>query len=106
VTEGTSASFSDDALIVAQSLKTGERKTLIHGGTSPRYVSTGHLVFAQGRRLPAVPFDAERLEVTGAAFPVAEDVWQDPLAMLPTTSRGTDYSSLLAAAKWAWEIVR
>jgi len=33
VTEGTSASFSDDALIVAQSLKTGERKTLIHGGT-------------------------------------------------------------------------
>src|SRR6267143_1047092 len=57
VTEGTSASFSDDALIVAQSLKTGERKTLIHGGTSPRYVSTGHLVFAQGRRLLAVPFD-------------------------------------------------
>jgi len=78
VTEGTSASFSDDALIVAQSLKTGERKTLIHGGTSPRYVSTGHLVFAQGRRLLAVPFDAERLEVTGAAFPVAEDVWQGP----------------------------
>jgi len=78
VTEGTSVSFSDDALIVAQSLKTGERKTLIQGGTSPRYVSTGHLVFAQGRRLLAVPFDAERLEVTGAAFPVAEDVWQGP----------------------------
>jgi eukaryotic-like serine/threonine-protein kinase len=76
VTGGTSAAYSDDATIVAQSLKTGERKILIQGGTSPRYVSTGHLVYAQGGRLLAVPFDAERLEVTGAAFPVTEDVWQ------------------------------
>jgi Tol biopolymer transport system component/DNA-binding winged helix-turn-helix (wHTH) protein len=78
VSGGTSAAFSDDALIVAQSLKTGERKILVQGGTSPRYVSTGHLVYAQGGRLFAVPFDAGRLEVTGVAFPVAEDVWQGP----------------------------
>jgi eukaryotic-like serine/threonine-protein kinase len=78
VTGGTSAAFSDDAMIVAQSLKTRERKILIQGGTSPRYVSTGHLVYAQGGRLFAVPFDAGRLEVTGAAFPVAQDVWQGP----------------------------
>ena len=78
VSGGTSAAFSDDALIVAQSLKTGERKILVQGGTAPRYVSTGHLVYAQGGRLFAVPFDAARLEVTGAAFPVAEDVWQGP----------------------------
>ena len=37
---GTPAELSDDAMIVAQSLKTGERKTLIQGGTSPRYVSS------------------------------------------------------------------
>jgi eukaryotic-like serine/threonine-protein kinase len=78
VSGGTSAAFSDDALIVAQSLKTGERKILVQGGTAPRYVSTGHLVYAQGGRLFAVPFDAGRLEVTGVAFPVAEDVWQGP----------------------------
>jgi len=78
VSGGTSAAFSDDALIVAQSLKTGERKILIQGGTSPRYIPTGHLVYGQGGRLLAVPFDAGRLEVTGAAFPVAEDVWQGP----------------------------
>jgi Tol biopolymer transport system component/DNA-binding winged helix-turn-helix (wHTH) protein len=78
VSGGTSAAFSDDATIVAQSLKTGERKVLIQGGTSPRYVSTGHLVYAQGGRLLAVPFDAHRLAVTGTAFPVAEDVWQGP----------------------------
>jgi Tol biopolymer transport system component/DNA-binding winged helix-turn-helix (wHTH) protein len=75
---GTSAAFSDDAMIVAQSLRTGERKILIRGGTSPRYVSTGHLIYAQGGRLLAIQFDAARLEVTGNAFPVAEDVWQGP----------------------------
>jgi len=78
VTGGTSSAFSDDATIVAQSLRSGERKILIHGGTSPRYVSTGHLIYAQGGRLLAIRFDAARLEVTGAAFPVAEDVWQGP----------------------------
>jgi Tol biopolymer transport system component/DNA-binding winged helix-turn-helix (wHTH) protein len=78
VTGGTSAAFSDDAMIVAQSLRTGERKTLIQGGTSPRYLSTGHLIYAQGGRLLAIRFDAARLEVTGTAFPVVEDVWQGP----------------------------
>ena len=77
VTGGTSAALSDDAMIVAQSLRTGERKILIHGGTSPRYIS-GHLVYAQGGRLLAIRFNAARLEVTGTAFPVVEDVWQGP----------------------------
>jgi len=76
VTGGTSAAFSDDATIVAQSLRTGERKTVIHGGTAPRYLSTGHLIYAQGGRLLAIPFDQVRLEVTGTAFPVLEDIWQ------------------------------
>jgi hypothetical protein len=75
---GTSAVFSDDALIVAQSLRTGERKTVIHGGTAPRYLSTGHLIYAQGGRLLAIPFDQARLEVMGTAVPVVEDIWQGP----------------------------
>ena len=78
VTGGTWAAVSDDATIVAQSLKTGERKVLIQGGTGPRYVSTGHLIYAQSGNLLAVPFDAKRLAVTGAAFLVAENVWQGP----------------------------
>ena len=78
VTGGTSAAFSDDATIVVQSLKTGERKVLIQGGTSPRYVSTGHLIYARGGSLLAVRFDARRLEVTGTPVPVAEDIWQGP----------------------------
>ena len=76
VTGGTIAAYSDDANIVVQSLKTGQPKTLIQGGTSPHYLSTGHLVYAQGGRLLAVPFDLQRLELTGAAVSMMEDVAQ------------------------------
>jgi len=55
----------DDARIVVQSLDTGARKTLIDGGSSPRYLPTGHLVYARAGALAAVPFDPVRLEVTG-----------------------------------------
>ena len=62
------------AQIVLQSLKTGQRRTLIDGGTDPRYVPTGHLVYALGGVLFAVPFDVRRLEVTGGPVPVVEGV--------------------------------
>jgi eukaryotic-like serine/threonine-protein kinase len=62
------------AQIVVQSLKTGQRRMLIDGGTDPRYVPTGHLVYALGGVLFAVPFNVRRLEVTGGAVPVVEGV--------------------------------
>jgi serine/threonine-protein kinase len=47
-------------------LKTGEEKTLVEGGQNPIYVAaTGHIVFARGTTLMAVPFDAAELAVTG-----------------------------------------
>jgi eukaryotic-like serine/threonine-protein kinase len=64
----------DKALIVAQSLKTGERKTLINGGSDARYVSTGHIVYALGANLFAVPFDAGKVQVTGGPVPIVEGV--------------------------------
>jgi eukaryotic-like serine/threonine-protein kinase len=62
------------ARIVVQSLTSGERKTLIEGGSDARYVATGHLVYASGGILFAVPFDAGRLEVTGGAVAMVEGV--------------------------------
>ena len=59
--------------IVVVSLETNEQRTLI-AGTGPRFVSTGHLVFARDSSLWAVPFDEERLEVTGEPAPVVEGV--------------------------------
>jgi serine/threonine-protein kinase len=64
----------DKARIVVQSLKTGERKTLIDGGTDARYVPTGHIVYALGGTIFAVPFNLSKLEVTGGSVPVIEGV--------------------------------
>src|SRR5262249_8842113 len=71
---GVSTLYSDKAQIVAQSLKSGERKTLIEGGADARYVATGHLVYATGNVLFAVPFDLAKVQVTGGQVPVVEGV--------------------------------
>jgi serine/threonine-protein kinase len=71
-TGGTSNRW-DNAQIVVQSLKSGERKTLI-AGSDGRYLPTGHLVYALGGTLFAVPLNLGRLEVTGGPTPVVEGV--------------------------------
>ena len=67
------ASRSDEARIAVKSLDTGERRDLLAGST-PNYVSSGHIVFAREDALWAVPFDVDRLEVTGEAVPLPEGV--------------------------------
>ncbi len=69
----------DAAQVVVQSLETGVRKTLIEGGNDARYVPTGHIVYAAGANLFAVPFDLSKLEVSGGAVPVVEGVRRDGL---------------------------
>ncbi len=65
----------DEAEIALLSLETGEIAVLPVVGADPYYVPTGHLVFGRGRSLLAVPFDLQRLEVTGAAVVVVEGVF-------------------------------
>ena len=72
----TGGSLEDYAIAVAP-LATGEPRVLIKGGTFGRYTASGHILYARGATLFAVPFDAKRLEVTGAPFPVAEGVFQN-----------------------------
>jgi Tol biopolymer transport system component len=74
IQSGTAASSFDDATIAVRSLETGQQRTVIAGGTRPRFASTGHVIFERGGSLLAVPFDANRLESTGPAFPVVEGV--------------------------------
>ena len=71
---GTAPNRWDTAHIVVQSVATGERKTIIQGGSDARYVPTGHLVYAVSGRVFAVPVDAQRLEVTGNPVPVITGV--------------------------------
>jgi Tol biopolymer transport system component/tRNA A-37 threonylcarbamoyl transferase component Bud32 len=81
LTAGTARDRSDRAHIVVQSLQSGERKTLIDGGSDARYVPTGHLVYALSGSLYAVPFDLQRLEVTGAPLPIIDGVSRDTAAV-------------------------
>jgi len=74
-----------NAQIAVQSLSTGERRDLIKGAF-PRYAPSGHLLFAQGGNLLAVPFDARQLAITGTATPVVEGVLQS------TTTGAAQYS--------------
>jgi serine/threonine-protein kinase len=71
------ASF-DEADIAVVKLATGERKTLVKQGTDAHYVSSGHMVFMRAGVLMAVPFDAKKLEIKGAAVPVVEKVLENP----------------------------
>ena len=64
----------DKAQIVAQSLKSGERRTLVSGGSHGRYVPSGHLVYALGGVLLAVSLDLPHLAVKGEPVPIVEGV--------------------------------
>lgn len=59
-------SLWDNARIVVHSLKSNQTKVLIEGGTDARYAPTGHIVYANSGKILSVPFDATRLEVSGA----------------------------------------
>jgi len=64
----------DRATIEVLSIRSGERKVLLTGGAYGSYVPSGHLVFAVGETIRAVPFDLDRLEVRGLPIPVVDDV--------------------------------
>jgi serine/threonine-protein kinase len=60
----------DQGDIVAQRIDSSDSKVLLRGGCDAQYVSTGHLVYAVGNVLFAVPFDARALEVKGGPVPL------------------------------------
>jgi Tol biopolymer transport system component/tRNA A-37 threonylcarbamoyl transferase component Bud32 len=68
-------------------LNTGEQKILVEGGQNPTYVAaTGHLVFARGTTLMAVPFDAAELSLTGEPVALIQGVRH------PSPQNAADYA--------------
>jgi hypothetical protein len=59
--------------IYVGSLDSAERKLLVRGGSNARYAS-GHLLFLRDTTLTTQPFDPARLETTGDAVPIAEQI--------------------------------
>jgi serine/threonine-protein kinase len=64
--------------IAARVLPDGEERILIDGGSNPRYVSSGHLVFVREGGLWAVEFDPERLAIHGTPTLVQPGVLTEP----------------------------
>jgi eukaryotic-like serine/threonine-protein kinase len=64
----------DRARIVAQSLTSSRRVTLVEGASDARYISSGHLLYAIGGVMFAQPFDLQKWEFSGPRVPVVDGV--------------------------------
>jgi Tol biopolymer transport system component len=71
---------SENSRVMVGSLS-GESRELMPGASNAEFVA-GHLLYVYESTLMARPFDAERLELTGDAFPIAEEIWGDQGALL------------------------
>jgi serine/threonine-protein kinase len=68
--------FDPRPRIALLDLKTRQWRELLEDAVDARYVPTGHLVFLRQGTLLAVPFDLQRLELTGQPVPVVGKVVQ------------------------------
>ena len=64
----------DEKHVHVQRLDTGERSVVVEGGDTGRYIATGHVVYARADELFAVPFDVDRLQVSGDATRLVDAV--------------------------------
>jgi serine/threonine-protein kinase len=78
----------DNASVVAVPIAGGARTTLVRGGHAARYLPSGHLVYAVGGNLVAVPFDVEHLRVTGGPVPIVEEVGESNGGAVGAASTG------------------
>ena len=74
VTTATGADRWDKAQIIAQSLSSGARTVLIEGGADGRYLDTGHIIYAVGTTLFAVPADVRSLRILGTPVAIVRGV--------------------------------
>jgi serine/threonine protein kinase len=92
--------------IEAVSLVTGKRQVVVESGTFPMYAPTGHLIFFRDDALLAVPFDVNRLAVTGPPVHVVESLGVGPTgAPLTAVSRSGSLiyaTSASAASTLVW----
>jgi serine/threonine-protein kinase len=97
LTSSVGANRWDQAQVVAQSLRTGERKILT-GGSDAQYIPTGHLLYALRDTLFVAPFDVDGLKLTGGPVPIASGVQRatNPAINTATANYGVSDTGLLA----------
>jgi serine/threonine protein kinase/Tol biopolymer transport system component len=64
----------ENAKVVVQPLPSGPSKVLVRNAYYGRFLRSGHLAYTQGGTLFAVPFDVERLEITGHPVVVVKGI--------------------------------
>ncbi len=86
-----SAVTEQNGILVA-ALEGGNPKLVVNASSNAAYAPPGYLLYAGERSLVAQAFDADRLEPSGEAFPVAETVQWDggfAYAMFTVSGNGT-----------------
>jgi Tol biopolymer transport system component/predicted Ser/Thr protein kinase len=76
--------------ITVQRLDGKERRALISGGSAPRVLPGGQLVYIHAGTLLGVPFDIRRLAVTGGPVPLVEAVTETPTTFAGQFAISTD----------------
>ena len=108
-----------DRQIGVLSLETREQRVLVEGGTYPRYVPPGYIVYAREGGMLAVPFDPKRLVVTGPRVSVLQGVDMNPsnggvnlsssadgsLAFVPGGAKGGERTLLWVDRKGATQTI-
>jgi serine/threonine-protein kinase len=93
---GSMGAFWDQADIVVQSLKSGERKTIVQGGSDGRYLATGHLVYMIEGTMMAVPFDLKTKTVASGPVPIVEGIRRSASGVGSATQFDVSRSGTLA----------
>jgi Tol biopolymer transport system component len=92
------------------SLDGEEPRRILNASSTAWYADPGYLLFVREATLMAQPFDASRIELTGDAFPIAEEVLFTPTAGVAVSSFSVSENGVLAyrtgggatAAQFAW----
>ncbi len=77
-TSSGQASNFEDADIVAYTISSEQRKTVLRGGYYARYVRSGHILYMHEGTLFLVPFNPGSLQVTGTPVPVLDGISANP----------------------------
>ena len=80
---------ADERQLQLQMLSTGERRTLLRGASTGRYVASGHLLVPREDAVMVVPFDLATLQLTGQPLALGERVLDDEGAHYSVSESGT-----------------
>jgi serine/threonine-protein kinase len=79
----------DERHLHLQLLTTGERRVLVPGASTGRYLSSGHLLYSRNDALMAVPFDLARLQLSGSPVQLSERALDDEGGHYTVSDSGT-----------------